>query len=197
MNPAPISGKPVATSGRPGMLLFSGQQRIYHEIAKFDFIKTICDSGFNAGYSAFTWLNSSNKTKLYTFAPEDNMYGNFSKVYNILKKMFPGRFKLTTGGPAKTLPQFQKNYPEIECNLVVMGNTHRDIKTPQLILRHFEDMIDRTYPYNLILVEDWTRRVYKVGGSIWEKNVKSSNLGQIFRCTNSEGMKILSMGWYP
>ncbi len=177
------------------MLLFSGQQRIYHEIAKFDFIKTICDSGFNAGYSAFTWLNSNNKTKLYTFAPENFDY--FSDVYDILKKMFPGRFKLTTGGPANTLPRFQQNHPEIECNLAVMANTHKDIKTPHRIFRHFDNMMNRTYPYHLLLMEDWTKKVYKVGDSIWEKKVESSHVGQVFRCNNFERTKILSMGWYP
>ncbi len=174
---------------------FSGQQRIYHEIAKLDFVQTVCDSGFDAGFSAFTWLNSNPKIKLYSFDP--GKYPYFNAVYNILNKMFPGRFLLTTGATAKTLPGFQRGHPEIKCNLIVIPNRHIDRKTPYVVFNNFGNMVNRSYPYNMILVEDWTKKVYKVGDSIWKKQIQSKKVGEIFRCNNRPGTKTLAFGWYP
>ena len=176
-------------------LFLSGQQRLYHEIAKLDFIQTICDSGLDPGLSAFTWLNSNPRTKLYAFEAGKQSYSN--AVYDILNKMFPGRILLTTRDSTKTLTTFQRNHPEIKCNLIVIPNRHKEKTEPHLGLNHFANMVNRTYPYNIILVEDWMGKSYKVGSSMPGRHLRPYKAKEVFRCTNAILTKTIVIGWYP
>ncbi len=110
--------------------------------------------------------------------------------------MFPDRIFLTIGDTTKTLPEFQRNRPEIKCNLIVMPNKQAEKKVPYRVFNHFANMVNRTYPHNIILMENWTKKVSETKSTLWDTQVRTSKAGEIFRCTNAINTRTLVVGWY-
>ena len=154
--------------------------RLYFEIAQLDFIKTVCETGFNAGHSAFMWLNANPDLVVYSFDIDMHNYTR-PMVYQ-LQSMFPGRLHLTYGDSRNSIPHFRWECPEVQCDLVIVdGGHHADI--PAWDLDNFRYMVPRNRD-NLVILDDWPGRwdVNLTIGNMWRERVKGRWVKELFQC---------------
>lgn len=97
------------------------QTNQYDQWAADDSVKTICETGFNAGHSAARFLSQS-KARVYEFDLGDHDYAKTAEAF--LTDKFPGRLKVTWGDSTQTLPQFHKENPDIKCDIVIVDGGH-------------------------------------------------------------------------
>lgn len=97
------------------------QRRLYNTIAKKVPIRTVCETGFNAGHSALRFLAQSD-AKFYAFDLGEHRYAHVSADF--LKSTFPGRFHVSWGDSTKALPAFHAAYPGVKCDLVIVDGGH-------------------------------------------------------------------------
>ena len=93
---------------------YPGQVRLYHDIASLDFIETVCETGFNAGHSAFIWLNVNPDVRVFSF--DIGIHHYTIPMAQALRKMFPDRLSLMIGDSRVTLPKFRRLYKQIKCD---------------------------------------------------------------------------------
>ena len=65
------------------------QTAMYLKLASLPFVKTICETGFNAGHSTLVWLTAQNNTNVYSFDLGEHEYGR--PMADFLSSKFPGR----------------------------------------------------------------------------------------------------------
>jgi len=99
-------------------------------------IKTICETGFNAGHSAARFLSDGN-AKVYEFDFGSHAYAHTAEAF--LTAKFPDRLKVTWGDSMKTLPQFHIENPDIKCDLVSVDGGH-SFEVADADLRNFAQM---------------------------------------------------------
>ena len=91
----------------------------YQELARLEFVHTVCEIGFNVGQSAITWLTAKPDLKLYSF----DIGGKLpEKMGRALEKLFPDRFKLTIGDSTKTVPLWIEQ--GVKCDIVFIDGGH-------------------------------------------------------------------------
>ena len=107
--------------GHTGMKGMESQYKFYHHIAQEPWVNVICETGFNAGHSAFQWLASSRpSTRLFSF---DMCVHDYTQpMADYLKATFPGRLHLTCGDSGKTLPLATDLTNK--CDLIVVDGGH-------------------------------------------------------------------------
>ena len=112
--------EPAKIGGNSGG--FASEYKFYFHLAKQPWVKTICETGFLAGHSAFQWLvASSNSTKLYSFdLCSRYSYTNTMAAY--INETFPNRFNLACGDSAHTVPMATHLYGK--CDLVIIDGGH-------------------------------------------------------------------------
>ena len=112
------------TEGHSANRKTEGQYKFYHRIAQEPWVNVICETGFNAGHSAFQWLASSaNTTKLFSFDICRHPYT--SPMAEYITATFPGRFSLTCGDSTKTLPLMTNLINKCDLVIVDGGHTYR------------------------------------------------------------------------
>ena len=75
---------------REGNLLMSDSQlEFYFEIARAPWIKTICETGFNAGHSAAVFLNANPHARVISF--DLGQFDYTLRNLRLMKEMFPDR----------------------------------------------------------------------------------------------------------
>lgn len=122
---AHLEEKGVAVLGANGSAQADRLQMraVYDSLAQEPWVKTVCETGFNAGDSALRFLVLSD-AKVYDF----DLGGlNYTKVAAaFLQEHFPGRLHVTWGDSTTMLPKFHKSRPEVKCDLAIVdgGHTH-------------------------------------------------------------------------
>lgn len=134
-------------------------------------VRTICEVGFNAGYSALNFLMSNHNATVISF---DIFYWKYSSVANIaLNNMFPKRHFITIAGDSKhSIPMFEKTLrlaskrQEVErsdgnqgigentplCNLIFIDGGH----TREAFLSDLMSMRTLADPeYHTVLIDDF------------------------------------------
>ena len=155
-------------------------QRLYLEIAHLDFIKTVCETGFNAGHSTFMWLNANPDVVVYSFDIDMHNYTRPMAYY--LQSRFPGRLHLTYGDSRDTIPEFHVDSPEVMCDLVIIdGGHHADI--PEWDFENFYAMVPRNRE-NLVVLDDWPGRedVNITIGAMWRERIRKGRVQELFSC---------------
>ncbi len=155
-------------------------QRLYFEIARLDFIKTVCETGFNAGHSTFMWLNANPDLVVYSFDIDMHNYTRPMAYY--LQSRFPGRLHITFGDSRDTIPEFHVDAPEVMCDLVIIdGGHHADI--PELDFDNFYAMVPRNRE-NLVILDDWPGRedVNLTIGAMWREKIRAGKVQELFSC---------------
>lgn len=99
-------------------------------------IKTICETGFNAGHSAARFL-SNGIAHVYEFDIGAHDYSHTAEGF--LTSKFHDRLKVTWGDSTKTLPQFHTQHPDITCDLVIVDGGH-DVHIADADLQNFAPM---------------------------------------------------------
>ncbi len=176
--------KTMASHGQFGLIqmegnsaLYPDQYRIYSEIAKLDLVRTVCETGFNAGHSALMWLNGKPNTVLYSFDIAKHSY--VMPMVRVMKSLFPGRLHFTPGDSTESLPHFIKKNPHVNCDLVVIDGGHSGI-VPKL---DFENLKKMVIPGSLhmLLIDDLpsSNSVIK---NMWNEKLRSKEAEDLFHC---------------
>lgn len=105
-----------------------GQGYDFYKFARKESVKTICETGFNRGFSSLLWLVSNPSAKVYSF---DIGKRPVTKSAEFLARSFVDskggpRFTLTIGDSETTLLDFRAKNPKVECDLVFVDGGHSE-----------------------------------------------------------------------
>ena len=151
-----------------------GEAFIMAKLAALGFVKTICETGFNAGHSTLIWLLANPNTKVYSF--DLGRHTCTRPMAEYLQKRFPGRLNIELGDSTKTLPDFRRRYPDVKCDLMIVDGGHT-VKVASADFDNFYAMSNRLH----IVFYDNHPDIYKIGAS-WEKLKRRGQLTEYFRC---------------
>jgi hypothetical protein len=84
---------------------YNRKEKLMYELANDERVKTICEIGFNSGYSALNFLSSNPTATVISF---DDFHHSYSPAASIaLSEIFPGRKLITIAGDSRfSIPQF-------------------------------------------------------------------------------------------
>ena len=161
--------------GHSGM--YPEQSLTYIHIVRIPFIRTVCETGFNAGHSAFTWLSANPNAHVYSFDLGEHTYSK--PMAELLSNMFAGRLTLTWGDSTETLPRFHEQNPDIRCDLVSVDGGH-SFEVAQADINNFRRMANRK---NVLVFDDYPAPMFDpVLGPIWEGGKKNKTIKENFKC---------------
>ncbi len=170
---------------------FPEQILTYIHIVRIPFIRTVCETGFNAGHSTFTWLSANPNVHVYSFDMGKHRYSK--PMAEFLSTMFPGRLTLTWGDSTKTLPLFCEQNPDVRCDLVSVDGGH-SFEVAQADINNFRRMANRK---NVLVFDDYPAPMFDpVLGPIWEGGKKNKTIKENFKCNrgyfarNSHGFSV-------
>ena len=169
---------------------------LYHLLGRQEWIKTVCEIGFNAGHSSLVWLTASNKTFVYSFDIAEHTYTK--QMVQYLQNQFPGRLKLTFGDSMHTIPQFIRDNLSVKCDLIVVDGGHTT-ETAKADLINMRELANKDH--NLLIFDDYPVGypvVLKELGPSWIQARKDNFVANIINCivypyTEYEG---LTIGYY-
>ena len=129
---------------------FPGKYSILQSYANDERVETICEIGFNAGYSALFMALHNPRAKFFAF---DVFYHNYSALaLSTLQEFFPERDFLGIGGDSSaSVPRFHRLFPDIKCNLLFIDGGH----STESLRKDIENMASlANRSYHRVLVDD-------------------------------------------
>ncbi len=187
----------VCETGRPVQVLFNlfllSLEKVY--LSEFYQNALVSISGFNAGHSAFMWLNSNPHLHLYSFDLGEHSYSWV--MADQLQLLFPGRLNVTFGDSTKTLVEFHKKNPHILCDLVVIDGGHLG-NVPQKDFENFAKMVDVTGDH-LLIFDDWPSEHGAVALDLqrmWRNVTESHRAKTLRQCMNYGSAKGVTIGLF-
>lgn len=172
------------------------QRNFYYLLAKEPWIKTICETGFNAGHGTFNWLIANPNVKVYSFDLGNHDYS--ISIANYFYRKFPGRFELILGDSTESLPKFRKQNPHIKCDIISIDGGHTyDVAKADFI--NFKSMSSKR---NIVVFDDWPQIWYPndkwtpvTSGPVWEELEENGLIKEYFKCGfKSNRMRGFSIG---
>ncbi len=139
------------------------------------------------GHSSFVWLNSSNRTKLYSFDIGEHNYTR--RAVQQLQSLFPERLHMQYGDSRTSIPEFQELYPDVTCDLIVIdGGHYKDV--PQKDLRNFRRLASF---YHLIVLDDQPGPSYFKDSIdlMWNTAIRRGKVKELFVCMNDKSIATL------
>ena len=166
---------------------------VYWRLANLPFVKTVCETGFNAGHSSLLWLTANPNLHVYSFDIGIHKYAKEMAKY--LQSRFPGRLNVTWGDSMKTLPIFHTNHSDITCDLVVIDGGH-SVKVARADFFNFYHLASDTH---VVLMDD--HPAMKAGWSkgpraAWEGGKLSGRLYEIGGCTDDSLRRGITLGFF-
>jgi len=115
------------TIKRPTVIHTPAEVQAYTMFAKMPLVNTMCETGFDSGYSSMLLLLANRKARLYSFDLdlENEPYTKVAR--SVLENVFGSRFVYIQGNSTHTLNAFAKEFPKVKCDLVV-ADGERDAK---------------------------------------------------------------------
>ena len=108
---------------REGNLLMSeAQLEFYFEVARAPWIKTICETGFNAGHSAAVFLNANPQARVVSF--DLGQFDYTLRNLRLMKDLFPERFDYVLGDSYFSIIDAISADPTLRCDLIAIDGTH-------------------------------------------------------------------------
>ncbi|ELU16831.1 hypothetical protein CAPTEDRAFT_196905 [Capitella teleta] len=159
------------------------QQMVYVKLAQLPFVKTICETGFNAGHSTLIWLTAKNGTKVYSFDLGNHGYAKTMAQH--LQSQYPGRLTVTWGDSTKTLPEFRKSHPEVTCDLIIVDGGHL-VRIATDDHSNFRRMASLE---NIVVFDDYPTRDHGHGkelAPVWESQIRGGTLAELYACTDGK-----------
>ncbi len=163
--------------GHSGLAL--EQVLTYIHLVRAPFVRTVCETGFNAGHSTFTWLASNPAVHVYSFDIGEHHYSR--PLAQLLSTMFPGRLTMTWGDSLQTLPEFRKSNPDVRCDLIIVDGGHTKA-IAQADMDNFRQMANKT---NVIVLDDYPIRSKskRTLGVVWDTMKTKHEMREIFSCS--------------
>ncbi len=159
---------------------FPQKYSILQAYANDERVETICEIGFNAGFSSLFMTLHNPKAKFLEF---DIFYHNYSALgLSTLQEMFPHRHFLGIAGDSGTsVPRFHAMFPEQRCNLILIDGGHSRTALRNDII-NMAKLANRTY--HRVLVDDtageWTH-LYEEYVRFVKVNVSEDHMRSMYR----------------
>ena len=179
--------------------LHEEQTAVYYILASKPFVKTVCETGFNAGHSTLVWLSAKNHTKVYSF--DIGMHPYSKPMMQYLKTKYPGRLTATWGDSKKTLPVFYTKHPDVKCDVVVVDGGH----STDVASADFDNFRKMTSHMNAVILDDYPSDLYAPFnhnlGRMWEQKKRIGEVSSIVQCMfykpggNGHGFSLGRMLW--
>ncbi|KAK2141046.1 hypothetical protein LSH36_1173g00002 [Paralvinella palmiformis] len=153
--------------------------KAYLELASHSSVKTICETGFNAGHSTFGWLTINPNAHVYSFDIGVHRYAKPMAEY--IRKLHPGRFNITWGDSTKTIPIFHRQHPEVLCDLIIIDGGHTT-GICKADLLNFKKMANND---SIVILDNYPQKSWKFNqilGDVWEWAKRNGEISEIFRC---------------
>ena len=150
-------------------------------VCSLSFIKTVCETGFNAGHSTLIWLLANPNAKVYSFDLGGHTCTRPMAEY--LENRFPGRFTITYGSSTETLPVFRRENPDVNCDMMIVDGGH----TVEIASSDFENFYEMANKLNIVFYDNHPD-VYEIGAS-WELLKRRGVVTEYFRCQYLESNK--------
>ncbi len=169
----------VVTDGHSG--LFPHQYRTLYELARAPFVSHVCETGFNAGHSAFMWLAANPKVTVTSF--EFGFHPWSRPLASWLQKAFPGRLTMIWGNSVHTLHQYRwREQGRAHCDLAFVdgGHNHRAAGSD---LDQFRMLAGNRS--NLVMFDDYPEEG-AVFGEVWEAARERGHVIELFRCNDGK-----------
>ncbi len=150
----------------------------YIRIVRAPFVKTVCETGFNAGHSTFTWLASNPDVQVYSFDVGHHRYSR--PMADVLSTMFAGRLTVTWGDSTQTIPLFRKYNPQVACDVIVIDGGHTT-EIAQSDMDNFRLMASKA---NIVVLDDYPTmgNISNSLQQVWEEAKHKGQITEIFKC---------------
>jgi len=156
----------------------SQQYSAMHYLASFPFVKTVCETGFNAGHSSFNYLTANNETVVHSFDIGNHPYAY--TMANYLKEKNGGRMIAHFGNSMTTIPKFRKENPSLRCDIMFVDGAHNYPVASQDV-KHFVAMANRQH--NVIIFDDYPTCCTDPLGRAWNEFVDLGKIVEVMRCS--------------
>src|SRR6218665_1585020 len=162
-----------------------GEYLVMHHLAGQAAAKVICETGFNLGHSSFNYLTASEKTVVHSFDIGNYAYAH--KMSNFLKKLFPNRFFIHFGDSTKTIPEFIRNNPEFQCDVMFVDGGH---VYPVALADIMNFAKIANLKENIMIFDDYPTVWGKGFGKAWDDAIKEGIVKEFMRCTFQESFVV-------
>src|SRR6218665_1502382 len=155
----------------------AGEYLVMHHLAGQPAAKVICETGFNLGHSSFNYLTANEKVIVHSFDLGNHGYAHTMSDY--LKKLFPNRFFIHFGDSTKTIPEFIRNNPEFQCDLMFVDGGH---VYPVALADIMNFAKIANLKENIIAFDDYPTDWGQSFGKAWEDAINAGILKEFMRC---------------
>jgi hypothetical protein len=131
---------------------------------KNPWIRSIAETGFNAGHSAELFLTANSNIFVTSF--DIGIHSYVQNGFAYLNKIYPGRLKLVIGDSKKTVLEYANKNPNVKFDLIFIDGGH-DKRTALADILNMRNMAHRD---TLLIVDDlWN---IKEVSEAWNKAVQ-------------------------
>lgn len=126
------------------------KSKILMDIVDDPRVETICEIGFNSGYSAITFLIANRRAKLISFDIFTHEYGG--AAVRAVQDLFPGRNTAFIAGNSSTsVPAAAPLLSQQKCNVIFIdgGHTVMDLRTDLNNMRAYANET-----FNMVIIDD-------------------------------------------
>jgi hypothetical protein len=170
--------------------MFPFNYKSYMTIAQAPFLKTVCETGFNAGHSTFGWLTTNPGVHVYSFDIGKHDYSRPMATY--LQKLYPDRLNVTWGDSTVTLPKFQQDHPHVKCDLIIIDGGH----TQDVCESDFYNFMYMANFDNILILDDYpTPQFINALGDVWEHGKRKGEISEFFSCSYHNSTQNLAHGF--
>lgn len=131
---------------------FEQEMLLYTQMAQNPCVKTICEIGFNAGYSALLWLTANPNATVVMFDLFEHAVSPLGEAFlRSQADLRPNRLTIVKGDSTKTIPQFHSTHPGFHCDLLSVDGGH----TYEIASADIKNMFFLANPrFNMVFVDD-------------------------------------------
>jgi len=98
------------------------QSKVLHYLASRSNVSTICETGFNLGHSAFSYLTANPHAVVHSFDIGQHAYAHKMATYMLSR--FPDRLFVHFGNSMLTVPAFARENPNYHCDFMFVDGGH-------------------------------------------------------------------------
>ena len=162
-----------------GYIVHESQVKLLHHLVRMEHVRTVCETGFNVGYSAFNYLTAKKSVKVYSF--DIGRWLGTKIMAHHLQDHFKDRLFVHYGDSVESIPQFITKNPDFRCDLVLVDGGHF-YKVARHDLRNFARL---SVPgKTLVVIDDYpTNWAMPELAPAWEGARMEGIITEIFRCS--------------
>ena len=181
------AGKITKATSEGSSDTFTEETKLLHLLAQSPETKVVCETGFNLGYSALTYLTAGPHVIVHSF--DIGTHPGTRPQAKYLEGIFGDRLNVYFGDSMQVLPAFHQKYPEVKCDVIFVDGGHTG-KVPWSDIQNFllmakpgkSVMVFDDYP------TDWgMESIANVMGVAWELVLHKGAVKELCRCSKKRG----------